>query len=56
MSNPDDHETHALEYQDQVATMSDADLKAANMASEAGAGDPWEDALAAELEARGIDV
>ena len=45
-----------LEFAAQLALMSTVDVKAAYMASETDADDPWRRALEAELEARGIDV
>lgn len=52
----DDYERRALDIQDRIAAMSDVDLKAAYMASETAAGEPVQDALLAELEARGIEL
>ena len=44
------------EFTAQLALMSTVDVKAAYMASEMDANDPWRRALEAELEARGVDV
>jgi ribosomal protein L12E/L44/L45/RPP1/RPP2 len=53
----EDHEYEAriLEYQDRIATLSDDELRAAYEASDAEAGDPWQDALAAAMQERNLD-
>jgi len=56
MTNDEEYERHALEYADRLATMSDAEVRAAYLASDADNDDPWQTALAAECEARGIDL
>lgn len=52
-----DHEREAtaLEMQDRIAPMSDVEVLAAYEASDAEAGDPWQDALAVAMLERGID-
>lgn len=50
------YDPRLLEFAAQRALMSTVDVKAAYMASETDADDPWRRALEAELEARGIDV
>jgi hypothetical protein len=52
----DDFEATALEYQDEIAAMSDDEIFQAYLASDAEADDPWQSALAQALEERGIDV
>jgi hypothetical protein len=51
----DEYERTVLEMQDRIAMMSDLELRAAYDASDAGAGDPWQDALAQALKDRDID-
>jgi hypothetical protein len=52
----DDHEDHALEYIDRIATMSDDEVRRAYCATTGEPGDPWADALANACEERGIDI
>ncbi len=56
MTDDEEYERRALGFADRLATMSDADVRDAYLASDAGAGNPWQTALAAECEARGIDL
>nr|WP_157846242.1 hypothetical protein [Sphingomonas melonis] len=56
MTQDEDYERHALEFADKLATMTDAEVRAAYLASDAEADDPWQSALAAELQARAIDI
>lgn len=53
--NDHENEKTALEYQDRIAVMSDAELRATYLANAAEAGDPWQDALAAAMKERQID-
>ncbi len=47
-----EEEQCALEYQDRIAVMSDKAVRTAYLASNAEMGDPWRDALAAEIRGR----
>lgn len=51
----DDHEATALEMQDRIAMLTDKEVRAAYLASDAEAGDPWQDALAQAMSEREID-
>lgn len=48
--------TDTDERQARIAAMSDHDLRQAYIESDAEAGDPEQDALADEIERRGLDV
>ncbi len=51
-----DREATALSFAERLATMTDADVRTAYLATDGAAGDPWADALAAEAQARNIDI
>jgi len=53
---PDEHETHALDYLDHIASMSDADVRREYLATDGEPGDAWADALAEAMKERSIDV
>jgi hypothetical protein len=55
MTDDEEYERHALDYQDRLAAMTDDDLRRAYLASDAEADDPWQTAMAVELQARGVD-
>jgi hypothetical protein len=50
----DEYDRRALDLQERIAMMSDDELRATYLASDED--DPWQSALAAECEARGIDL
>lgn len=52
----DDFEATALDYQDQIAGMSDSEVSQAYEATDGDPDSPWQAALANALEDRGIDV
>lgn len=52
----DDHEQTALTYIDQIACMTDDELRKAYFETAGEPGDPWADALAAACFARNIDI
>lgn len=56
MTQDEDYERHALEFADRLATMSDAEVRAAYLANDAEADDPWQSALAVEIQSRGLDI
>jgi hypothetical protein len=56
MTPDDEHGRHALDYQERLATMSDAELRREFIANDAEADDPWQTAMANELQTRGVDV
>ena len=56
MTQPDDSERTALEYQDRIAAMSDDEVRREFLKTDGEPGDPWADALAAALNERNIDV
>lgn len=55
MTNDHQYEQQALEMQDRAATMTDDALVTAYQLTEE-AGEPWADALAGEIERRGLDI
>ncbi|MET3726068.1 hypothetical protein [Sphingomonas trueperi] len=56
MNPVDDAERLALCLPERIAGLSDEELRQEYLSSSAEAGDPLQDALAAELEVRGIDI
>lgn len=56
MDTDHDAERSALSLPERIAALSDAALRAEYLNSTADAGDPVQDALAAELELRNIDL
>ena len=53
---PDEHEAEALSIIDRLATMTDDQIRRAYLECGAECGEPLSEALAAECEARNIDV
>lgn len=56
MTHDQEIENRALDMQERLATMTDREVRNAYLASDAEADDTWQTALAAECEARGIDL
>jgi hypothetical protein len=56
MTQDQEFENRALDMQDRLAMMTDREVRDAYLASAAEADDPWQRALGAECEARGIDL
>ncbi|WP_333574089.1 hypothetical protein [Sphingomonas sp.] len=56
MSRADDAERLALCLPERIAALSDEELRQEYLSNTADAGDPLQDALAAELEIRNIDL
>lgn len=50
-----EYERTVLEMQDRILTMTDDEITAAYEASDAEAGDPWQDALAQAMKDRSLD-
>jgi hypothetical protein len=51
----DDFEKTALDYQDTIAAMSDAEILQAYEATDGDPDSPWQSALAVALQERGVD-
>lgn len=56
MTKDHSDEQHALECQDRIETMTDAEILDAYEATDGEPGSQWVDLVAAAIEARGIDV
>jgi hypothetical protein len=51
----DDFEATALDYQDQIAAMTDNEILQAYQATDGDPDSPWQSALAVALQERGVD-
>lgn len=56
MDKPDEFEAKALDHAERIATMTDDAVRRAYLNTDGEEGDPWTEALIAELQTRGIDV